>query len=233
MSSVEKCEINKAETRIEGNRLKIILQKKPKNLERIHYIVARKVDSKVPWATIDDAKRNTLQVITVQDYDRDGMILIESPPKADLYVSIIGQYKMPDGNIAYSDADKLRISNKPKQKITYRLSWGGGLFSSRLKPKDCKLYVSTSADETPALKLVYRSDGHIPMKLLDPKTIVLHTIPESDSGFRTGQYVYAFPDSTWDSMRPQTELRLMLSDDDMTEYEIMPENIATLKVPQK
>lgn len=234
VSSVEKCEINKAETRIESNRLKIVLHKKPKNLEKIHYIVARKTDSKVPWATIDDAKRNTLQVITVQDYDRDGMILIESPPKADLYVSIIGQYKMPDGSIVYSDASKLRISNKPKQKITYRLSWGGGLFSSRPKPKDCKLYVSTSAEETPTLKLVYRSDGHIPMKLLDPKTIVLHTIPESNTGFRAGQYVYSFPDSTWDSVSPQTELRLMLSDDDdMTEYEIMPENIATLKVPQK
>lgn len=233
VSSVEKCEINKAETRIEGNRLKIILQNKPKNLDRIHYIVAKKVDSRVPWATVDDAKRNTLQIITVQEYARDGMILIESPPKADLYISIIGQYKMSDGSVVYSDASKLRISNKPKQKISYRLGWGGGLFSSKPKPKDCKLYVSTSAEETPTLKLVYRSDGHIPMRLIDPKTIVLHTIPESDTGFPAGQYVYSFPDSTWETIKAKTELRLMLSDDDMTEYEIMPENITSLKVPPK
>ena len=233
VSSVEKCEINKAETRIEGNRLKIILQNKPKNLDRIHYIVAKKVDSKVPWATVDDAKRNTLQIITIQEYARDGMILIESPPKEDLYISIIGQYKMSDGNIVYSEASKLRISNKPKQKISYRLGWGGGLFSSKPKPKDCKLYVSTSAEETPTLKLVYRSDGHIPMRLIDPKTIVLHTIPESDTGFSAGQYVYSFPDSTWKRIKAQTELRLMLSDDDMAEYEIIPENITSLKVPQK
>ena len=71
------------------------------------------------------------------------------------------------------------------------------------------------------------------MKLLDPKTIVLHTIPESDTGFTAGQYVYEFPDSTWERVKSQTELRLMLSDDDMTEYEITPENIASLKVPQK
>lgn len=233
VSSVEKCEINKAETRIEGNRLKIILQNRPKNLDRIHYIVAKKVDSRVPWATVDDAKRNTLQVITVQEYVRDGMILIESPPKADLYISIIGQYKMSDGSVVYSDASKLRISNKPKQRISYRLGWGGRLFSSKPKPRDCKLYVSTNAEETPTLKLVYRSDGHIPMRLIDPKNIVLHTIPESDTGFPAGQYVYTFPDSTWDRIKAQTELRLMLSDDDMAEYEIMPENITSLKVPQK
>ena len=140
VSSVEKCEINKTETRIEGNRLKIILQNKPKNLDRIHYIVAKKVDSRVPWATVDDAKRNTLQIITVQEYVRDGMILIESPPKADLYISLIGQYKMSDGSIVYSDTSKLRICNRPKQKISYRLAWGGSLFSSKPKPKDCKLY---------------------------------------------------------------------------------------------
>lgn len=232
-SSVEKCEINKAATRIDGGRLKIVLQNRPKNLDRIHYIVAKKVDSKVPWATVDDVKRKTLQVTTVQDYIRDGMILIENPPKADLYISIIGQYKMSDGSIVYSDASKLRISNKPKKKIKYRLTWGGGLFSSKPKPKDCKLYITIDAEETPILKLVYRSDGHIPMKLLDPKTNILHTVPESDTGFPAGQYVYEFPDSTWERVKSQTELRLMLSDDDMTEYEITPENIALLKVPQK
>lgn len=233
VSSVEKCEINKAETRIEGGRLKIILQNLPKNLDRIYYIVARKVDTKIPWATVEDVKRNTLNMITLQDYIRDGMLLIETPPKADLYISVIGQYKMPDGNVVYSDASKLRISNKPKKKIKYRLTWGGSLFSSKPKPRDCKLCVISDAEETPVLKLVYRSDGHIPMKLLDPKTIILHTIPESDVGFSSGQYVYEFPDSTWESIKSQTELRLMLSDDDLVEYEIIPENIALLKVPQR
>ena len=71
------------------------------------------------------------------------------------------------------------------------------------------------------------------MKLLDPKTIILHTIPESDVGFSSGQYVYEFPDSTWEFIKSQTELRLMLSDDDLVEYEVIPENIALLKVPQR
>ena len=233
VSSVEKCEINKAATRIEGQRLKIILQNLPANLERIHYMVARKVDSRIPWATVDDVKNNMLNTVTVTDYCRDGMILIDNPPRTDLYISVIGQYKMPDSSVVFSDPAKLKVSNIPKQTIRYHLTWGGGLFSSKPKPKDCKLYVTTDAAETPELKLVYRSDGHIPMRLLDPMTHVLHTIQESDTGFPSGQYVYKFPDSTWENMKPQTELRLMAADDDLIAYEIIPENIALLKVPQK
>ena len=71
------------------------------------------------------------------------------------------------------------------------------------------------------------------MRLIDPKPVVLHTNPESDTGFPAGQYVYSFPDSTWEGIKAQTELRLMLSDDDMAEFEITPENITSLKVPQK
>ena len=233
VSSVEKCEINRMETRIEGGRLKIMLQNLPKNLDRIHYIVAKKAGPKVPWATIDDAKHKTLQIVTVQEYLKDGMILMENPPLDDLYISVIGQYKMPDGSIVYSDPAKLKISNKPKVKIKYRLSWGTGLFMSKPKPKSCKLIITTDAQETPDMKLVYRSDGHIPMKLLDPKTIVLHTVPESEKGFSGGQYVYEFPDETWERIKPLSELRLMISDDDMAEFELSAENVALLKVPQK
>ncbi len=233
VSSVEKCEINKKETGMDGGRLKIVLQDIPRNVERIHYVVAQKADSKAPWATAEDAKRNALQVITVQEYRRDGMILIELPPKDDLYISVIGQYKMPDGTVVYSDASKQRVSNRPKKRIRYRLSWGGGLFSSKPKPKDCKLTITTDAEETPVLKLVYRGDGHIPMRLPDPKTLVLHTVPESDTGFPEGQYVFNFPDGTWEKLKPGTELRLMMSEDSMVEYELIPEDLRLLKVPQK
>ena len=116
VSSIEKCEIDKQQTRIEGNRLKIIVGNKPKNLERIHYIVAQKTGSTVPWATIEDAKRQSLSVVSLSDYERDGMILVETLPKSDLYISVIGQYKMPDGSIVYSEPSKLRLNNKPKEK---------------------------------------------------------------------------------------------------------------------
>ena len=81
------------------------------------------------------------------------------------------------------------------------------------------------------MKLIYRSDGHIPMQLLDPKVSVLHTVPETDSGFPGGQYVYAFPDSTWANIKSQTDLRLMIPEYAMTEYELVCPDISSLKVP--
>ena len=81
--------------------------------------------------------------------------------------------------------------------------------------------------------MVYSTDGHIPLKIIDPKIVVLYTVPKTDTGFQNGQYTHEFPDSTWEIIKSQTELRLMLSDNDMTEFEIIPENIALLKVPQK
>ena len=233
VSSVEKCEIDRAETRIDGAQLKIVLQNNPKYLDRIHYIVAQKTSSRVPWATVDDAEQGRLCTITAKDYRRDGMILVESPPKTDLYISVIGQYKMPDGSMVCSEPSKQRISNRPKQKIRYYMTWAEGLFTSRRKPKDCKLYVFTDAEETPTLRLVYCTDGHIPMSLTDPKAAVLYTIPESDTGFPSGQYIYSFPDATWERVKAQTQLRLLLSYEDMMEYELEPEDVASLQVPQK
>lgn len=229
VSSVEKCEIDKTKTRIDGDNLKIYLQNIPRNLEKVHYIIAKKVDSNVPWATTDDARRGTLQVITKEDYIKDGMIVMTHLPKENLYLSVIGQYRMSDGSTVYSDVSKLKIGNKPKQKIKYSLSWGG-LFSR--KPQNCKLYVMTNAPETPMLKLVCRSDGHIPMKFIDPKNIVLHTIPESETGLPDGNYSYRFPDSTWEKLASGTQLKLMMAEEDMAEYEISCTSVESLKVPK-
>lgn len=231
VSSVEKCEIHKQETRIEGDRLKIILAKLPRYLDRIHYSVAQKVNSRVPWSTIDDAVANNTSVISVSNYTKDGMILIERLPKADLYVTVIGQYKMPDGTIAYSDPSKLRINNKPKEKITYQMTWGKSWGSSRAN--NAKLIVNATAQELPEIKLVYRTDGHIPNRLDGPKTVVLHTVPENESGYPGGQYIYNFPDSTWTKAMLKSELRLLLNPDDMIEYEVTPSDVASLKIPAK
>lgn len=228
-SSVERCELDRTGTRIEGERLLISLSNLPKNLDRIFYLVAQKIDSRIPWGTIDDAKSQNMSVVTVSDYARDGMIVVERPAKTDLYVTVIGRYKMPDGSIAYSEPSKLRINNKPKQKITYQMVWGGGFWGA--KARNAKLIVKTGAPEIPQMKLVYRTDGHIPMRVSDPANIVLHTVNESDRALQNGEYTYCFDDSTWSGINRGTELRLMLQTEDLLEYEILPENIKSLKVP--
>ncbi|WKY49035.1 fibronectin type III domain-containing protein [Eubacteriaceae bacterium ES3] len=231
VSSVEKCEIDKCQTRIEGNRLRIVLANRPKNLERIHYIVAKKTGATVPWATIEDAKKKSLSIVSLHEYERDGMILVETIPKTDLYISVIGQYKMSDESIIYSEPSKLRLSNKPKEKISYRFTWGTSGFFGRTKAKNCKLTVSSNAEEIPEIYVVYKSDGHIPMKLLDPKTVIIHTVPESDIGFKNGEYVCSFQDSTWNAISSATPLRLFIQEDYMSAFEITPSDIESCKVP--
>ena len=232
VSSVEKCEINKSETRMEGYRLKIVLGRLPKYLSRIYYLVAQKTDSKIPWAAVADARNNVLRSVSAADYDCDGMILVDNPPKDYLYITVIGQYRMPDGSVVYSEPSKLKISNKPKEKITYYLRWAsGGLFGGKKKAKDCRLIVECTSGERPAMQLVYCSDGHIPMNLNDPKLTVLLKLEEEDSGEAGGRHEYAIPDQVWSNIRGGTPLRLMLQPEDLTEYEILPTDVESLKVP--
>ena len=230
VSSIEKCEIDKSKTCIESGYLKIILKKTPKHLQRIHYIFNTKTEQeKAPWASVENAKDNTLQVITAEKYNRDGMILVEKLPSSDLYITVIGQYQMPNGTIIYSEPSKQKLSNKPKEKITYQFIWSTtGFFT---KKKKCKLVVKTQAKETPQIEVVYKTDGRIPMRLQDPKVVKLHTIPETENGFKNGEYKFDFPDSTWDTIHSGTQFRLLLADDDLLQYEITASAIDACKVP--
>lgn len=228
-SSVERCEIDKSSTRVEGDRLIIHLSNLPKNLERLYYTMAKKVDSRIPYATIDDAKNGHMQMVTVSDYVRDGMIVIERVPQTDLYITVIGQHKMHDSSVVYSPPAMHKVNNNPKQKISYQMAWGGGFFGN--KAKNARLIIRTTAEETPEMRLICRMDGHIPMHMSDPSNIVLHTLPESDHGLTNGEYVYSFPDSTWASMAKGAEMRLMIDDEAALEFDVLCDNIKNLKVP--
>lgn len=228
-SSVERCELDKSGTKIEGDRLLISLSNLPKHLERIFYSCARKIDNRIPWGTIDDAKNQLMSAVSVADYTRDGIIVVDHPPQDDLYITIIGRYRMADGSIVYSEPSKQRINNKPKQRITYQMVWNSSFWGP--KTRNAKLVVKTSAPETPRMQLVCRNDGHIPMRLTDPANRVLLTIAESDTGFRSGEYTHCFEDGDWSGISKNAELRLMLQDDDLADYEILPDNLKSLKVP--
>lgn len=233
VSSVEKCEIDRRQTQLlGGNRLAIRLQNIPKNLTNIHYVVARKVSDKAPWATMETARQRLMSAVSVDDYRRDGMILVERLPQDDLYVSVIGEYHLPSGNTLFSETAKMRISNRPKGKLRYSFRWsGGGKFIGRSRTKHCTLTVTSDRPETPEIFVLYKSDGHIPMSLQDPKRIILHTIPEMQDGFPNNKYEYEFPDDTWTGIPSGTVLRLYIGNDSMLEYEIAPSDLDSCKVP--
>lgn len=239
VSSVEKCEINKRETRVEGNLLKIKIDKIPKYLNKIHYIMSLKTDPKaIPWAVEKDARSRQMLLISAEEYEKSGLILIRPVPQEDLYVTVIGEYKMPDGQTVFAEPSKHRVANTPKKKITYSMSWKPAGMISRIAAKgpkyvakDAKLTVECMAADVPELKLLCRTDGHIPMKMEDPQAVVLCTIPETDKGYPSKIMQIALPDSTWNMVRPGSHLRLMLQEEDLMEFELVPKDINMLMVP--
>ena len=229
-SSVERCEIDKQKTKVENNQLRLYLAHLPQYLDMIYYSVNRKAGDKAAWSTVEHAKRGVMEMVPPKEYLKNGMIFVQMLPKDDLYITVIGRYRMPDGSFLYSEPSKMRISNLPKPELRYGLKWATGFFGGP-KRQNCRLWIRTNAEETPEIKLVYRTDGHIPMTMSDPKIRVLHVIPESDDGFPGGEYNVTLPDSLWQGMPRGTSLRLMLSDADQVGYQVVPDNPDKLKVP--
>jgi len=236
VSNIEKCEIDKRETRIENDRLRVQIANRPSYLERIFYRIAEKTGKNAPWATIDDAKQNRMQSVTLEQYDKDGMIVLNHLPKTDLYLSVIGQYKMKDGSLVYAEPSKQRICNRPKTKITYSLSWERewGLFwKGRAKAQNCSLRVRSDTGEFPELIVAYRADSHIPMKLRDPQIVILEKIQlsEEKDHYENGVYSHVFSDDIWKRIPAGTAIRLFLNEEDMLEYELSIGDINSLNVP--
>ncbi len=233
ISSVEKCEINRRETRVEGVRLKIKLQELPRDLSRIHYLAAQRTDPQViPWAGEADARAGRMMEMSADEYRKGGMIVIDHVPREDLYITVIGEYRMPNGQTVYADPSKYRVVNTPKEKIVYSVKWAAaGIFKSHPVARGAKLIVECSAKETPEMKLMYRMDGHIPVKISDPQTLTVCTIPESETGFPSGVLQMDLPDTAWSSMKAGSQLRLLMKEEDLMEYELEIKDLNTLKVP--
>lgn len=230
ISSIEKCEIDRTQSRIEMGRLILILKDLPENLSKIHYMMAVKSGKEAPWASRDDAMNQTIKIITAVDYQIDGMIVIEPIPQDDLYISVIGEYNVPGGQVIYSEPSKIKLSNKPKTSIKYSLSWiKAGLFSNKMKA--CKWIVETSAEEVPELMLVYKTDGHIPMRLDDPKVVILQKIDEREEAFPGNRYEVELGEDMIHKLPENAEIRMMMLPEDMAEYEIICNDVKTLKVP--
>lgn len=232
VSTVQKCEIDKQKTQIFGNSLRIFLSNAPNYLEKIHYVVAGKRCDRVKWATAQDAEAGLLKTISAEDYKRDGVILVEPiSEEKDLYISVVGQYRMPNGIVVYSEASKLRLVNMPKQKLSYHFEWEKrGFFHSRFVAKGCKLVVISKADWTPEIYVVYMSNGRIPLNLADSGIVKIHVIPEFENGFPDGKYVCNIQDDIWANVPSGVPIRLLAQDNYTLEFSF---DTANCKMPEK
>ena len=230
VSSVSKCEIDRKNTEIVAGRLCIRLAKIPDMLERIHYCFAVKTEDTVPWASVNDIRNGTMQSVFVDEYLRDGMMMIEKLPEKELYVTVIGEYRMDDGSAVYSEPSKIRINNKPKQLLSYKFSWMGTGLLNRIMEKSCRLTITSNGKDLPTVYVVCRTDGHIPMNLDDPKTKIIHQIEEKENAFVNGEFVYRLPDDAVKSMNVGMYIRCFTSADYKDEFDLSPSDVASCVV---
>ena len=141
-------------------------------------------------------------------------------PQKELYITVIGEYKLSDGGAIFSEPSTLSLSNRPKSEIFYHLEWGkSGLFNKKIQAKNCKLIIESDAKETPKLFLACRKDGRMNIELNDTATQILITVGEYQTG--------------WKDVSPGTVVKLLASADDEKYFELKATKPESLTVPKK
>ncbi len=232
-ANVEPCEIDEKKTQIDANGLKLVLKNLPKNLYLIHYKIQTE-DSDEFFAAVEDAKARHLNRIYATKYAQDTFISQPHLPQKELYITVIGEYKLADGSIIYSAPSKMILNNRPKAVIFYWLEWGtSGLFNKKAHAKNCKLIIESDAKEIPKMFLACRKDGRMNIELKDSSTQRLYAVKEYANGFPNGRLEILLPDDTWHNIAPGTVVKLLTQPENAKFFDLKPAKPDSLTVPKK
>ena len=225
-SNYGKVEIDKSKTKITGGNLVIQLKDVfQQNLANIRYAVATKNHDAepAPWCKIEDAPNMTQ--LSVSAYTTDGMIRIGKVPEKELYISVIGEYIVGQ-DVYYSEPAKLRLSNRPKSVIRYKIVWG---FLS--KKKNVKLIYECDTDqEMPEMYLCTNKTIKVPMFSTAPNNVMLCKINENMNYKAHTKVEKDIPNDVWNSTTKGNEIRLFIPEESYAEFRMSPE-VDTLKIP--
>ena len=232
-ANVTPCTIDKDKTAVVDGKLKIILNPLAANLVKIHYAVNTR-NSKVLFETVAEAKANRMRFVTAKKYEQDKAIIVYSQPQAEIYITVIGEYKMSDGSAVYSEPSEFVLNNRPKAEVAYWLEWGSsGFLTKTPRAKNCKLVLSSDADYIPKLYLAYNRNGGLNIEPGEASTNIIHTIGEFEDGLLNGKTEIFLPDSTWENITPGTVVKLLPSKRDAKYFEVRPSKPDSLKIPPK
>ncbi len=232
-ANLEPCEIDAAKTKIDTGGLKLVLKTLPKNLYLIHYKI-KPENSDELYATIDEAKARHLNRIYAKKYAEDTFISQTHLPQKELYITVIGEYKLSDGATVYSKPSTLILNNRPKSEIFYYLEWGtSGIFSKKAQAKNCKLIIESNAPETPRLFLVCRKDGRMNIELKDSATQILESVKEYKTGLPNNRLEIILSDDIWQDISPGTAIKLLTQAEDEKYFNLTASKPESLNVPKK
>lgn len=225
-STYDKLEIDRKRTKItSGNLILYLADHFHPNLKNIRYAILTK-SSEIeppPWCSIEDAPE--MSIIATKSYLSEGMINTGKVPEKDLYISVIGEYAVGN-NLYYSNPAKLRLSNKPKAAISYKIIWG------RLhKKRNVKLIIECDMDiDLPDMILCCDKTIRVPMSANSPNRIKLCTVPEKLDYKAHSKIEVVIPDAIWNTVTRKNEIRLFLPEEYYSEFRMDPD-IDTLKIP--
>ena len=182
----------------------------------------------------DDAQSGKMRFIPAEKYELDKVIIWHSPPQMELYLTVIGEYKMSDGSIFYSEPSTETINNRPKEEIIYWLEWASsGFLKKTSRAKNCKLVIESEAEYTPTLYLAYNKTGGTNIELEDSSTIKILGIQSSETGFAGGRQEFLLDNVIWENINEGTIIKLLMEKKDTKHFDIRPARPESLKVPPK
>ena len=234
VANITPCTINTEKTSIDNGKLKIILNSLPDKLVKIHYAVTNKNMHGKLYMTVDDAKSNQMRFVFAKKYELDKVIIVHSPPQMELYLTVIGEYKMSNGSVVYSEPSTEIINNSPKAEISYWLEWGvSGIIKKTARAKNCKLILESTSNYTPTLYLAYNKNGGANIELEEHSTVKLYTIRESKEGLPNEHVEILLDNAIWEGINEGTVIKLLPSKKDAQYFDIRPAKPESLKVPPK
>lgn len=231
IAGVQPCEIDRDAVTVENSNLKASLKELPDDLVRIHYMLNEKGEKPV-WGTQDDVDAGRSRWISTDEYRRNGCkIIITRIPEKELCFTVIGEYDMNDGLKAFSPPSNMRINNKPKSEIRYKIDWNKSFLNMMniKKAEDPFLVIECEDDSLPDMYLTCLESGELPWSLEDDNIRILYSFPEQS--LKENTINIPLKDFDGKKLAKGTILRLMISGEDMQEYNTVPVDVARLKVP--
>ena len=228
LSGVKPCEIDKENTSVENNTVRVVIKDVPAELVQLHYIVNEILDQPV-FGTEQDVIKGRSVMVGMDEYRRNGnMIIIPKVPEKELCLTVIGEYRTADGNAVYSNPSNMRINNKPKAELRYKILWSKG-FLKRKGSEDPQLVIECEDGMMPKVFLACLETGEMPWSMTDNDLKILYTFHETSL---TGNRI-TIPLSGFSQLglKKGTIMRIMISDEDMMHYATVPSDVNSLKVP--
>lgn len=222
VSNSLKLDIDKSSTMIFGNMRLVIRMKEeiPESMVALRYAfrVKMRENESAPWCTVDDVE--SMGRITLEEYRRIGGIVITPVPLKELYITVIGEYKL-GSEVYFTEPARYRISNKPKAQIKYSIEW------NKRKPRKLIFECNESLD-IPELFLCTSRVHPVPPNQFDPNNINLCLVGATHEYQANTKMEVAIPENLWFGAVKKHAIRLFVKDEYLDEFELVPDAKTTI-----